>query len=400
MRLREVCGVAGMAAALVAGTTGMPETAHAADVVKIGNILALTGAGAALSEHIQQAEKLWLKLHSKDLPAGVSVELITRDDGSKPDNTRRLAQELVVRDHVQMIAGIVLSPQGFSVAPVATEAKVPVVIMNATTGSITRASPYIVRFSHSNWQMAHPLGEWAAKNGFKNAYSVVADYAAGLDMEAAFKRGFTDAGGTLSGSDHTPLTTTDFLPYMDRVKSAKPQALFMFQVAGQATVAMWKAYADAGLSAAGVTPMGSGDIVPETELSQTGPEAQGMVNASIYSSDLKNPENEAFVKAFKAEYGKDAEVSFEAVAAWNGMAGIFEVVKKLGAKATGDAAMDVFKGLKMNGPAGPFEIDPETRDIVQNVYLGKIQKQGGEYVNVPFETIKMVKDPWKALNPN
>ncbi len=375
------------------------QPAVADTVVKIGNILSLTGQGAALAEHIQQAETLYIKLHKGDLPAGTSVELITRDDASKPDNTKRLAQELIVRDKVQMLAGIVLSPQGFSVAPVATEAKVPVVIMNATTGSITRASPYIVRFSHSNWQMAYALGEWAAQNGFKKSYAMVADYAAGLDMEAAYKAGFESKGGAMIGSDHTPLTTTDFLPYMDRVKAAKPDSLFIFEVAGSATVATWKAFADSGLKSMGVTPVGSGDIVPETELKETGPAAEGMINASIYTEDLKTPANEAFVAAYQKEYGKNIEVSFESVAAWNGMAAIFEVVKKLGAKATGDAAMDIFKTIKLDGPSGRIWIDPETRDIVQPVYLGKITKTPEGYANVPFQTIPDVKDAWKILNP-
>jgi branched-chain amino acid transport system substrate-binding protein len=387
-----------IAGAVLAGLLPL-AAARADDVVKIGNILALTGTGAAIGQHIQQAEKLYLKLHAQDLPKGVSIELITRDDSSKPDETRRLAQELIVHDHVQMLAGFCLSPQGFAVAPVITQAKVPAVLINATTGNLTRASPYFVRFSHSNWHMAHTVGQWAGKNGFKTAYSLVADYAAGLDMEAAFTRGFTDAGGKMLGSDHTPISTTDYLPYMDRVKAAKPNALFVFEIAGSSTVAMWKSYADAGLRAAGVTPVTTGDVVPETELSQTGAAALGMIGASIYSQELKTPENQEFVKAFRAEYGPDAEPDFESVAGWNAMEGIFAVVEKLGAKATGDAAMDVFKGLKLTGPNGPFEIDPKTRDIIENVYMIKVEKTPTGYGSVVFDTVPMVKDAWKELNP-
>ena len=378
---------------------GLLARPAAAEVVRIGNILSLTGPGATLGQHILQAEELYIKLHQKDLPAGTTIELITRDDGSKADNTRRLAQELVVRDKVAMIAGIVLSPSGFSVAPVATEAKVPVVIMNATTGSITRASPYLVRFSHSNWQMAHTLGEWAAQNGFKRSYVLVADYAAGLDMQAAFSAGFSGKGGQIIGADHAPLTTTDFLPYMERVKAAKPDSLFIFGVAGNGTVAMWKAYADAGLKSQGVVALGSGDVVPETELKQTGPAAEGMISASIYTEDLQTPANQAFLAAFRAAYGKDTELSFESVGAWDGMAAIFEVVRKLGANATGDAAMELFSHMRLDGPSGEVSIDPQTRDIVQPVYLGRIQKVGDAYVNVPFATIPAVKDAWKILNP-
>jgi branched-chain amino acid transport system substrate-binding protein len=378
----------------------LPATqAYADQTIKIGNILALTGPGASLGQHMQQAQTLYMKLHNGDLPAGTKIELITRDDGSKPDDTRRLAQELIVRDRVQMIAGITLSPQGFSVAPVVTEAKIPAVLMNATTGSITRSSPYIVRFSHSNWQMAYTIGEWAAKNNIKNVYTLVADYAAGIDMEAAFKRAFADNGGTIVGSDRTPLTTTDFLPYMQRVKSAAPQALFIFQITGPATIATFKAYNDSGLREAGIPVIGSGDIVPDHELKQTGAAALGMINASIYMAGLKNPANEAFLKAWKAEYGDEAP-PFESVAAWDGMAAIYAAVSKLGSKATGDAAMDFLKNYKTDdAPQGPISIDPETRDIIQNVYLGKIERENGGYTNVPFETIKNVKDPWKVLNP-
>jgi branched-chain amino acid transport system substrate-binding protein len=393
-RLRGRPGaVATLALLLGAGTA-------AADTVKIGNILALTGDGAAIGQHIQQGEALYVKLHKADLPAGTDIELITRDDGSKPDNTRRLAQELIVRDHVQMIAGITLSPQGFAIAPVLTEAKVPAVLMNATTGSITRSSPYIVRFSHSNWQMAYSIGQWAAKNNIKSAYTLVADYAAGTDMEAAFKRGFGDAGGSVVGSDRTPLSTTDYLPYMQRVKAAKPQALFIFEIAGPATIAVFKAFGDAGLREAGVLAIGSGDVVPDDELSQTGEAALGMVDASIYTTAVKTPGNEAFVAAWTKEYGASAVPSFEAVAGWNGMAAIFEAVKALGVKATGDAALEILAHYKNpDAPQGPMSIDPETHDIVQNVYLAKVQKSGSGFVNAPFDTIKDVKDPWKLLNP-
>ena len=384
--------------ALLAGATLGP--AHAETVVKIGNILALTGDGAAVGQHIQQGEALYQKLHDHDLPAGTRIELLTRDDASKPDNTRRLAQEMIVRDHVAMLAGITLSPQGFAIAPVITEAKVPAILMNATTGSITRSSPYIVRFSHSNWHMSYEIGAYAAKHGIKNAYAVVADYAAGLDMEAAFKRGFTDNGGTMIGSDHTPLSTTDYLPYLQRVKAAKPQALFFFEIAGPATIAFAKAYADANLAADHVQLVGSGDVVPDDELPQVGPAVAGMLNASLYSVDLKNPANTEFVAAWKQAYGADSEPTFEAVAAWNGMAAIYSVVKQLGDRATGDAAMALLKTYKdPSTPEGPIAIDPETRDIICNVYLGKITKVGDRWENVQFDVIKDVKDPWKALNP-
>ena len=393
------CRVGFFVGVVSAALAGGASFARAEDVVKVGAILALTGDGASLGQHMQQAINLYTKMHKADLPSGTRLDIIVRDDGSKPDNTRRLAQELVVRDHVNMIAGIVLSPQGFAVAPVLTEAKVPGILFNATTGSITRSSPYIVRFSHSNWQMAYTVGQWAAKNGIKNAYSIVADYAAGLDMDAAFKRGFTDGGGTIVGFDKTPLNTTDYLPYMQRIKAAKPQSVFIFEISGPATIAFYKAWSDAGLTAAGVTPLGTGDIVADDQIQQTGPAAIGTITGSVYATTIDNPFNKALIKAWKAEYGAETEPSFESVATWNGMAAIYGAVKKLGAKATGDAAMDFFKTYKSDdAPQGPISIDPETRDIIQDVYLCKVEKKA-IYVNEPFDRVKDVKDAWKILNP-
>ena len=383
------CQPAGMIAARAAGQT-----------VKIGAILALTGPGADIGQSIERGIDLYVKLHKQDLPKGVDLQVIERDDGSNPATTRRIAQELVVRDHVQMLAGFTLSPQGFAVAQVATEAKLPTLLMNATTGSIPRKSSYIVRFSHSNWQMAYAMGIWAAKHGIRNAYTLVTDYAAGIDMQAAFTRGFTDNGGKIVGADRPPMNTSDFLPYMERIKAAKPQALFVFMIAGRSTIAAMKAFGDAGLHSAGVQLIGTGDVVPDDELPQTGPDALGMIDTSIYSATDPRPQNVAFVKAWQHAYGADTEPDFASVGAWNGMTAIFDVIRKLGPNFTGDAAMAVLKNFKdPDSPQGPIAIDPQTRDIVLNVYVDRIEKVDGRYENVTFETIPDMKDPWKQLNP-
>lgn len=375
-------------------------TCAADQIVKIGLILSLSGPGADIGEHMARGVDLYMKLHQRDLPAGSSLQIITRDDGSNAATAKRLAQELIVRDHVQMLAGFTLSPSGFSVAPVASEAKIPAILMNATTGSITRSSPYIVRFSHSNWQMAYTLGIWAAKHGIKSAYTLVADYAAGLDNEAAFARGFTENGGSIVGSDHTPLNTNDYLPYMDRIKAAKPQSLFAFTLAGPATIAAMRAYSDAGLDSAGIQLLGTGDEVPDDELAQIGPAENGMIDASVYTATDKRPANASFVAAWKQAYGAQAAPDFGAVGAWTGMAAIFEAVKKLGPIPTGDAALAVLKDFKSaDGPQGPIAIDPETRDVVQSVYICKVEKVGDHFENTPFETVADVKDPWKIMNP-
>lgn len=394
------CGLALAGLALAAQLATTRPAWPADQTVKIGLILSLSGPGADIGQNMLRGVDLYMKLHMQDLPPGISLQIIKRDDGSNAATTKRLAQELIIRDHVQMLAGITLSPEAFTLAPVATEAKIPVVLMNATTGSITRSSPYIVRFSHSNWQMAYILGIWAATHDIKNAYTLVADYAAGLDNEAAFRRGFTDNGGKIVGSDHAPLTTNDYLPYMDRIKAAAPQSLFVFTLAGPATIATMKAFADAGLQRAGVQLLGTGDEVPDDELPEIGPAALGMIDASVYAATDQRSQNKQFVLAWKHEYGAQSVPDFGAVGAWNGMAAIFGVVKQLGTKVTGDAALAILKDFRNpDGPQGPLSVDPETRDIVQNVYISKVDKVGDHYENVRLDTVPDVKDPWKILNP-
>lgn len=380
---------------------GFAGASQAADqTVKIGMVLGLSGPGADIGESISRGADLYVNTHQKDLPAGVKIELIKRDDGGSADRAKRLAQELAVQDHVQMLAGVTLSPQAYAIAPISTQLKLPTLLMNATTGNITRSSPYFVRFSHANWQMAYPMGVWAAKHNIKTAYTLVSDYAAGIDMETGFKRGFEDNGGKVIGSDHAPLNTSDFMPYMSRVKAAKPQALFVFGVAGAGTIAAMKGYQDAGMRQAGIQLLGTGDVVPDSELAETGPATLGMINASIYTATDPRASNKAFVAAWQKAYGPKTLPDFGAIAGWNGMEAVFGVVHKYGAQFTGDQAMDVLKTWKApDSPSGAISIDPETRDIVQTVYVSKIEKVDGNYRNVPFETMPDQKDPWKALNP-
>jgi branched-chain amino acid transport system substrate-binding protein len=388
-------------AALLSLAAGCSVTSATADeTVKIGNILSLSGAAVEVGIYLQQGENLYLKLHEKDLPPGVHIQLITRDDQSKPDETRRLAQELIVQDHVQMLAGLSTSPQAFAIAPVITQAKMPTIIMNATTGSLTRSSPYFIRISDSNWQTSYNIGAWAAKNSIKTAYTLVSDYTNGIDMENAFKRGFTDNGGQMLGSDRSPISTTDYLPYMQRIKAAKPQAMFFFEISGAPAEATLKAYANANLREAGIRLVANGDAATDDELPTTGPEADGMVDATLYTTSLDTPTNDAFLKAWRAEYGANSAPSFQAVAAWNGMEAIFAVIRKLGPKATGDEIIAFLKQYHADdAPQGTVAIDPQTRDVVQTVYFAKVQKVDGQWRNVPFDVIKGVKDPWKELNP-
>jgi len=371
-----------------------------AQTVKVGMVVGVSGPGADIGESMVRGADLYLALHGKDLPSGTKVELIKRDDGSNPDRTKRLAQELVVRDKVQLLTGVTLSPQALTIAPVSTEAKVPTLIMNATTGALTRSSPYFVRFSYANWQMAYTMGAWAAKHDIKSAYTLVADYAAGHDMESGFKRGFEDNGGTIVGSDRTPMGTTDYLPAMARIKAASPKSLFVFTLSGAPSIATMKAFRDSGLQGAGVQLLSTAQNVSDQQLPQTGPASVGMINSAVYIATDSRPSAKAFLAAYQKAYGRNAYPDLPAVAAWNSMEAVFGIIKKHGANFTSDQAMDVLKNWKSpNTPAGSIAIDPATRDIVHEVSLAKIQKVGDKYENVAFDVVKDVKDPWKLVNP-
>ncbi len=389
--------VAGFLLPILAGITSSRADSK---VVKIGMLVGLSGPGAEIGESIVRGAELYVDLHKQTLPAGTTVELVKRDDGSNPDRTKRLAQELVIRDKVQLLAGVTLSPQALTLAPVSTEAKVPTLILNATTGSLTRASPYFVRFSYANWQMAYTVGAWAAKHGIKSAYTLVADYAAGLDMEAGFRRGFEESGGTIVGSDHAPVATTDYLPAMVRIKAAAPKALFIFTIPGAATVATLKAFRDSGLQAAGVQLLGTGVAIPDSELAETGGAALGMIDGSIYSAFDPAPANARFVAAWRKAYGPNAFPDLPGVAAWNAMDAVFALIAKHGADFTADQAMTFLSNWSAaDTPAGRIAIDPATRDIVHSVSISRITKVGDHYENAPSETLANVKDAWKELNP-
>ncbi len=376
-------------------------TPAAAQTVKIGVILTYSGPSASLGEQIDKGLDLYVKEHQKDLPAGVKVELIKRDDtGPNPDVAKRLAQELITRDHVQFLAGVVWSPNAAAIAPLATEVKVPFVIMNAAGAALTRASPYIARVSFTLWQTSYPLGQWAAQHGMKKLYTAVSDYAPGHDGEAAITKAFKDAGGELVGAVRFPLKDQDFVPFLQRVKDAKPDALYVFVPSGKQAAAVMKAYADLGLKADGVKLLGPQDIVPDAELPGMGEEALGIISGGTYSAVSTRPQNLAYVAAWKRAYGVKSIPDFMSVGGWDGMAAIFSVIKASNGRIDPDKAMAVLRGWKNpDSPRGPIMIDAGTRDIVENVYIRRVEKVGEGLGNVEFDTIAQVKDPWKELNP-
>src|SRR5947209_10113947 len=312
----------------------------AAQTIKVGVILSYSGPAASIGEQLDNAIKLYVKEHEKDLPAGVKLEIIRRDDtGPNPDVAKRLAQELITRDKVQFLTGVIWTPNANAIAPLSAEAKVPFVIMNAAGVNTTRLSPYIARTSFTLWQSCYPLGDWGAKQGIKKAYTLVSDYAPGFDGEAAFIKGFTQAGGEIVGSARVPLKDPDYVPFVQRAKDAKPDVLFVFAPSGKQATAVMKAYGDLGLAAAGIKLIGPQDITTDEELPNMGEAPLGVVTAGGYSEAATRPQNQAFVAAWKRDYGANSHTNFMAAAAWDGMAAIFAAIKAQNGKVDPDKTM-------------------------------------------------------------
>lgn len=381
-------------AAVVAGALALPASA---ENVKIGFIGTFSGPNASFGKLMKEAADLYVKQHAKDI-APHTVEFVVRDDtGPAPDVARRLAQELITRDRVNVLAGVVFTPNAHAIAPLLAEAKVPLVIMNAGTSVTTTLSPYIVRTSFTLWQSSYPLGKWAAKQGAKTAYTAVTDYGPGHDGEAAFIKGFTEGGGTMAGSVRMPIANPDFVPFMQRVKDANPNMLYVFVPAGPQSTAIMKAFGERGLAAGGVRLVGPGDLTPDDELPNMGDTPLGVVTTHHYSMAHDSAMNKAFIEALKKEHGPNYRASFMSVGAWDGMAAIFHAIKANNGKFDADKFVGSLKGWQTESPRGPIMIDAETRDIVQNEYMRRVEKRDGQLFNVEFENLGMTKDPWKQI---
>jgi branched-chain amino acid transport system substrate-binding protein len=372
-------------------TTGQARAAG--DTIKIGMIAEMTGSFADFGFNIVNGAKAYIKEHG-DTVAGKKIELIVKDvGGPSPEVAKRFAQELIVKDKVDFIAGFGFTPNALAVAPIITEAKKPTVIMNAATSIITTKSPYFVRVSMTLPQTTEPMAQWAHKNGYRKIYTLVADYGPGHDSETAFKKAFTKLGGQVVGESRVPLKNPEFGPYVQRIKDSKPQAVFVFLPAGEMPVAFMKAYNERGLAKAGIKLLTTGDVMNDNVQDALGDHALGVISTHHYSVDHKSPENKAFLAAFaKIESQRP---NYMAVGGYDGMAAIYSVIKQLKGEIDGDKAMALFKGMKINSPRGPILIDAATRDVTQNIYVREVKKIGNHYYNVEFETYKDVKDPGK-----
>ena len=360
---------------------------------RIGLILPMTGPFASTGKQIEAAARLYMAQNG-DTVAGRKIELIVKDDTGTPDVTKRIAQELVVNDKVNVLAGFGLTPLALATAPIATQSKTPLVVMAAATSSITQASPYIVRTSFTLPQVSVAIADWAPRNGIKKVVTLVTDYGPGIDAEKFFKERLQFNGGQVVDSLRVPLRNPDFAPFLQKVRDAKPDAVFTFVPSG-AGAALMKQFAERGLDKAGIRLIGTGDVTDDDILNSMGDVAVGVVTSHHYSASHNSPANKKFVEAF-LKANNNLRPNFMAVGGYDGMRLIYEALKKTRGAGGGDALLEAMKGQIFESPRGPMFIDAQTRDVVHNVYIRKVEKKDGQLYNMEFDVIKDVKDPGKA----
>ena len=392
-RIKRLAGQALLAT--LATMSGATTWAADAGPIKIGLILPMTGQSASTGRQIDAAVKLWMAQNGNKI-AGRSVEVILKDDGAVPDATKRIAQELIVNDKVAVIAGFGITPTALATAPLATQSKTPLVVMAAATSSITEASPYIIRTSFTLPQVTIGIADWAAKNKIRRAVTLVADYGPGFDAEKYFDSQFRLNGGQILDKLRTPLKAPDFAPVLQRVVDTKPDALFVFLPSGQGAAFM-KQFAERGLDKSGVKLIATGDVTDDDQLADIGDVALGIVNSHHYSAAHPSATNKKFVEAFQAA-NKGMRPNFMAVGGYDGMRVIYKALEATRGEG-GEKLLAAMKGQIFESPRGSVLIDAQTRDIVQDVYIRKVERvpaMGNGLYNVEFDVIKAVKDPGKA----
>lgn len=380
-----------VAASLLGGAPAFADP----EPVRVGVLLPLSGTFTEYGKQIQNGIQVYLKQHG-DVAGGRKIELIYKDDGGiAPEKAKKAAQELIVRDHVDVLAGFAFTASAMAVAPLAKEAGKPMIVMNAAASGITAASPTMVRVGQTLAQITEPAGVWAAKNGRDKVFTLVADVKAGQDAEAAFIRSFTANGGQIVGSLRVPAQNPDFAPFIQRIKDAHPRAVFVWLPPGEAAIAFLKGYHERGLSEAGVELLGTGDLTDDLDIEAEGDSALGVLTSSHYSMAHDSALNKRFVADYRAAFPNDKRPNFLSAFAYDAMALIYTALEKTGGKTDAEPFVAALKGLKLESPRGPIEIDAETRDIVQTVYMRKVQKVDGKLYNVEFESTPRVKDPVK-----
>ena len=385
---RFLPALAALTLALGAGTACAQD-----DVFKIGLILPLTGPFASTGRQLEAGAMLYIAQHGS-VVAGKKVQVVVKDDTGVPDITKRIAQELVTNDKAQVLAGFGLTPLAFATAPIATQSKTPMVVMSAATSSVTLASPYIVRTSFTVPQVVTVLADWAAKNNIKRVVSLVTDYAPGVDSEKYFKEQFVANGGTVVETLRVPLRNPDFAPFLQKVRDIKPDALFTFVPSGVGA-ALMKQFAERGLDKAGIRMIAEGSVTDDDLLNSMGDVAVGVVTAHHYSAAHNSALNKKFVAAYEKANG-GMRPNFMAVGAYDGMHVIYEALKATKGNASGDALLAAMKGQIFESPRGPMHIDAQTRDVVHNIYVRRVERQTGQLYNIEIATVPDVKDPGKS----
>jgi branched-chain amino acid transport system substrate-binding protein len=378
------------AAAVLPGAPALAQ-GPGGEALRIGLILPLTGPFASTGRQVDAGVRACLRLNGESF-GGRRVELLVRDDtGVAPDLTRRLAQELVVRERVRVLAGFGLTPPALAAAPVATEAKVPMVVMAAGSSVIVTRSPFVLRTSFTLPQATMPMAEWAARNGVRSCATLVTDFAPGLDAERAFKERFTAGGGQVPLGLRTPLRNPDYAPFLQRVRDARPEALFVFVPSGEGAAVM-KQFAERGLREVGVRLIGTGDLTDDDILNDMGEPALGVITSHHYSAAHDSPENRAFAQAFR-QGAPAMRPNFMAVGGFDGMALIAEALRQTGGATEGERLLEAMRGRSWTSPRGPVTIDAGTRDIVQDIYIRRVERRDGELWNVEFDRVAQVRDP-------
>jgi len=383
------------AAGLIVTAFTIATPCFAQEVVKVGLIVPMTGPFTSTGKQLIAGARLYMALKG-DMVAGKKIELLVKDDTGNADVTKRLAQELVVNDKVAFLAGFGLTPGALATAPIATESKVPQIVMMAATAVITERSPYIVRTSFSVPQTTVPLATWAAANGIHKVVSVVSDYGPGIDVETWFKQRFEAAAGQVVEAMRAPLANPDFAPYLQRALEAKPDALLGFVPAGVGPAFM-RQFVERGLDKSGIKFIAEGSVTEDDIINQIGDAALGAITSQHYSAAHDSPENKAFVAAFK-NANAGMRPNLMAVQAYDGMHLIYEALKKTNGSTDGAALVEAMKGMSWMSPRGPVTVDPATRETIQNIYIRRVERVNGELYNVEFATIANFKDPSKAKN--
>jgi branched-chain amino acid transport system substrate-binding protein len=387
-----------LAGVVLFATCVLAASGYAEDTLKIGLIISYSGQFADTAAQMDNAIKLYVKQHG-DTVAGKKIELIRKDTGGiAPDVAKRLAQELIVRDHADIIAGFALTPNALAAADVSAEAKKFMVVMNAATSIITTKSPYIARTSVTTPQLNQTLGAWAAKNGIKTVYTMVSDYGPGIDAETAFHTGFKEAGGQIVGSVRFPVANPDFSAFVQRAKDVNPDAIYIWIPGGAQPAAVGKALAERGIDTSKVKVLGQDALTFESALKSMGEAALGIITVSNYDHNHNSPLNHEFVKAYNEEFHRNPDIY--SIGGYDGMNLIYETLKKTDGKADGDSLITAAKGMSWESPRGPISIDPQTRDIVETVYIRRVEKVGDNLVNVEFDKVENVKDPVKERMKN